>query len=1759
MAEQQNSGGDSSMQNYNSTKQNSYTKGLNKDFNDSFIPEGVWTNAINAVTNSHLGDAGTIGNEPSTLFCTRTVLEVIGLIRRDSDTWFVFSTDDVSSEIGIFTESTCTYELSVRNACLGFKRSHLITGVTQVNYDCTYTVFFADGLNPDRQFNPDKIPWQIKMYDLTNPECPIPIYYEPKQLDCNKLRLHYLVKPPCYTLEKSNSAGSLFNGSYQATVAYTINGLRVTDYFTLSNTAAIWSHENTGGSLDLVFTQLDTTFEEYELTLIGTVNSQTTAKKIGNYSTTQNTVHIDNANDTHPTIPLSDIPVTQAIYDTSDKMFSLNFYLLRSGVKTKFDFNYQPIANQIVTKWVAVEYPADFYYIKGNNETGYMRDEVYSFFIRWVYNTGDKSASYHIPGRPALPSDVIPVSNSDVLPYDIDPATNQAPKWRVYNTGSTLGGGSSTLPNGGKVTGAGYMGYWESEEHYPVKPNVYNSNLQLGAPVPYPGTAPTDYDLCGGNIRHHKFPDDSLVPLYNDSNKTITLLGVKFENIMVPVDLAGNPLRNVVGYEILRGSREGNKSIIAKGIINNMWEFDIPGQTGTKGLYQSYPYNDLRPDHFLRYQSWFTPGQPNEHDDTGNAMTVYKQNYFTFHSPEFKFSSTYLNPSEIKLYGEYNGDCYGNFDTPYGHPREKIPSQGAFIGCLLVGLGLAIIAFTGEKDRQAGNTATPTSVTANNTIGAASTPTGIAVANAAAAMGATGWSAGFKAGFTNGTDSGVNFPTTSTKDTPMSVLSPVGKSGDLFDQILGYAQKLSLIASTGGFFLAQGFSTTMKGFMEFIPYVQYALQFNSHAFYNVVKKVNQGNTRREVKSSRFVNSSVQQFDITYVVNNLYRPNTAVINTINTFSNPSTTDNTRNTIYDLGMWDRPTETIKTKASSYYAGLKLDYKSQYGQLNSIVQIPIGTCVQPTKANLGTKYNSQVYFGGDVYINRYTELNKFPLFNNWMVDFPDGTEYNYKLHANLPYPRYYADFSAIDINDIKITGFPKFNVSGSGFIGKVTGIINFFKDLVTKLGGFITNPVNAIGQLVSGPSFKYHMDRNPSDYNVSFSNILNSKFYIKNAYFYLFVNGVRDFYCESEINLADRDYGAQTYEQFYNPYGFTNLSQLFRSDIIKVPEFYKYDFSMSVSRSIASFASWGKMLPLGYDPAISESCFSYYPTRLIYSLQQQYEQSRDNWRIFLSNNYKDFENVITNIKPINRTGAVILFDDAVPTTINGVDELQTSTGNRITVGDAGLFNQSFQALTNSELELEYGSCQSTRSVINTTYGVFWMSQRNGKIMQLAGNQIVDIAMNGMRYWFAENLKYQLLKYYPTYPFTDNPVKGVGCQVAYDNQYEILYFTKTDYRPIDSTTTIYDPETEKFKVKSYSYKFTLSYGVNPNYDILNNTVFDGTINGNPIALCQYTTAGGILEFVKCINDNLTSLPEIDNVVYTIGATSFTFIIYPTDPKTPITFNLFYNQDVNAVPVDDVPVDVHEFEYKYIDPSDTEYFEDCSWTISYDPKTKMWLSFHDWHPDLMFSSNDHFYSIKDNGFWKHNSVCNSYNVYYGKNYGWEVEFPMNTIVNVTTIKSIEYYMEAFKYNNNCVDRYHVLDGNFDQAMIYNTEQTSGLLNLHIKPKNNPVALINYPKINADSIDIHVAKEENKYRFNQFWDVVSDRGEMDGKEFTIFETECNGYRKNLNANAVNYSKSPLERKKFRHYGNRLVLRKFDSQNLKMNLKIVATKETLSPR
>lgn len=197
---------------------------------------------------------------------------------------------------------------------------------------------------------------------------------------------------------------------------------------------------------------------------------------------------------------------------------------------------------------------------------------------------------------------------------------------------------------------------------------------------------------------------------------------------------------------------------------------------------------------------------------------------------------------------------------------------------------------------------------------------------------------------------------------------------------------------------------------------------------------------------------------------------------------------------------------------------------------------------------------------------------------------------------------------------------------------------------------------------------------------------------------------------------------------------------------------------------------------------------------------------------------------------------------------------------------------------------------------------------------------------------------------------------------------------------------------------------------------------------------------------------------------------------------------------------------------------------------------------------------------WKHNVRCDSYCNFYGVDYPFEIEFISGTGQQVNSMRNIEYLLEVYKYSDDCKNKFHLLDENFDQAIIYNSEQISGLLNLQIKPKNNPLALIETPKSSNLGIDIYYSKEENKYRFNQFWDITRDRGEFSQLSLnTMFLTQSNGYIYNINPSYVNYAKSPLQRKKFRHNINRVFLRKTVSGNNKMLFKISNQKLLQSPR
>ena len=1875
------------IQDTSQSKPNSFIKGLNKDSDPTYIQEGMWTHARNVVNNTVEGDLGSLSNQPSNFKCpsnfppgitmpqfllpARKVVAryIIGAIHLYSDKWIIYTAghnatgQPVMSEIGLLEEERCIYRPIVQDACLGFDKRYLISGAARLVQDCSWQVYWADGLNPDRYLNvgdpqtwpTDEYSWALNLFvpatgspstSITQATYDANVNYyvnadgdqilwpgvqwvenctepldsdgdgEPdpscvfcrqfNSLDCIHTRIAKIIKTPCLKVRLGDSGGTLRNGTYFATLAYSINGVKVSDYFSPSNSQPIWYDNDLQGSLVIEVDADTENFDEFILVVVQNVNQGTVAKQIGIYSTKTKKIELDQIKEDLISVPVQFLPVVTPIVEKSNQIGEVNDYLLRVGTTSKFDFNYQPLANLIQTRWSSVAYPAD-YYIKGGNKGSYMRDEVYAFFIRWVYDTGDKSASYHIPGRVERDYKINGINYPETIDWtDRNTLAASDRLFEVYNTASAFSTHpliGTTTDDGGTVIAVGDMGYWESEEKYPDnKPEVWNASANCWTAVPIdpvsglPISDPS-YDLCGQHIRHHKFPDNYLnadtLHFESDanyvnygSNLKIRIMGVFFENIIYPKDNYGEDIPGIVGYEILRGSREGNKSIVAKGMLNNFRSYEIRGNAkrNRTGLYANYPFNTIRPstnvfgtcnfgtalnpnnlpchnrgfnDPYIKLQD---PNDPDKVFDQGIPREI-----VSFHSPDTMFRTPFLSFTELKIYGHLLGVSDQQFKEPDRHPKWKLISNEAKTIMYVLGIAEAVYSFQGKYivnepvDQPAGISIPPLSaaqLVAATTFQAA-TETYEGALNAYYIFGGPlldtipmlfsgtqpirdnlfGATATYEAARLAAITAGVIAPQRETYQREL----PKWAYLDIASRVLGGLNQFL-------FYFSEGVDIALRGIYAAIKWDQYALQMIAHGFYTAFGANKSTETVRfRIEDSTYLRDNILELPryqlgpqtYNYSINNLKRSDTVVLRTNcgvqqnNPDKGPSYitgplgnyVDQSLHTLGTLNSVGAQFPSLAATNSipdhvdfakpfsmgiaSHYAAVKVRLGNQYGQLQStyqsIKQIVITPCEQKigTAGNIfnqyttsGICYDEQVkhlkltttplLFGGDIFINRYTEKNSMFFFYDWLYGQPDGFEYNYAIRNMIPFARFYANSQKFDSSDL--LGF-----IGSGPTAVPTGT------------GF-------------SPTDFYNLDNKNYNLGTDDPKPYPGVFRPKNSYFYLACSSVRDFFVESEVLVDFRIDGDYEWEKSYNPYKYTDLVSMFNMDpqIITRGNEYRYDYSLSISKLFTNYFSYGTLQSRYYDPKVASLCYTYNPNRIIYSLQQSDVSYRgDNWSIFLANNYKDFISEVSGIKQVNKSGLFITFKNDSPLMFQGVDQLQTDLGTKLTIGDGGLFSQPGQSVTNADRTYEYGSSQNRLSVISSPAGIYYISQNQGKIFSY-GEGIKEISQNGLKWWFNNFLPYKLTVDFPDYPWQDNPVVGIGCQTLYDNENSVLYFTKRDYKLKD--------------------------------------IFKGRVEYIPL------------------ND---------------------------EPKKPFSFGTLYRKQGDFFLLDG--------QSKYL-LGDPFLFEDASWTVSFDPKNEFFISFHDWHPDLTLATKVNYLTTKTvretfNGtqqlmanIWKHDTnpggSCGTYCNFYGVDYPFEIEIPVTTGQTVTTLKSVEYILECYKRSEyNCFDQYHVLDFNFDRALIYNSEQVSGYLNLNIFPKNNVALSLEYPRPNPSlsvdptylpvpGYDILFSKEENKYRLNQFWDITKDRAEFpigsgypptgqlipgttqllgNYDERQIWETGPSGYRRLLNQANLDYVKPLLQRKKFRHYLNFLSLSRMVSGNVNMIFKISNIKNKVSLR
>lgn len=941
--------------------------GLVTDLNSSLVSQEQYSHARNAVRNSKEGDLGTIGNEPSNLNCFNAPYKIVGTVPLPGDDIMVMSTNGTNSEIGIANDVTCSYRTISTLDCLNFSPDFPVTGVSKQDFQRGTVVTFTDKFNPVRRV-------ELKTIEsITN---------------CDDILLFKKIQHPCIEVRRGQ-VGNMPNGVYSVAVAYVVDNQVFSDYYSLTNRVMLYSETNSN-SLEIKISGLDTEFDEFALVVVGNYVDPATkgvtklAKKIGVFSTKIKTVSVtDFINSTFEEIPLSNLVIQKKTWQKAGIISANANYLLIGDLVARPEENYQLKAMGIESEYVVDQVPANYYELDGEDISFY-RDENYDFYIQGVYNTGELTDKYHIPGPRPTPRDLSTVSTADVYELDKQFADCEPlakiPRWQVENTAQKPVPYNNEFVCGRRTYGRGRLGVFLSTDLYPDNPAMFGEDANTP-------------------IRYGKMPDECKMPRYSviDGVTYVNILGVRFKNI----PKFDNP--DIVGYKITRSDRKGgNGTVIARGLMTNVrWYHDISFDQDV--YYANYPVNDLSPDQFLSStQTVFK----NNKENNFTPLSDFFLDKFNFYSPHTSFEPKYSLGQEVKIESEEVADVVGQFDIVHNHPKQKLMNQFSFWLSAAVGFIESALILIGRQT----STATRTAETTNLVhVGVVTATTGLPIANFNNSV-----SQEFRIN-TVGDLVGLNIPQYIQKNIAAGNLSALSIIGSVLTLLAALAIKIPY-SIMGGIKAADD---TMDIIRNFTGYTDYVYQYNAIATFNRSICVPEGNKRRRLLSAPvYLPSTVVSME-SKVFNNLFRERSVFLELNKPVSKPVTTDNSRQTATGFGICDDITKKAKSTGSAYYVTSKAINPNQYGTLGSSSAVSMHSCVLSfsDSAEQDALTESPVLYGGDCIITRFTFQKRMQFFtqNIANTNYTNGTEYDYRKYRNIGFPRFWIDSTKYDFSEL------------------------------------------------------------------------------------------------------------------------------------------------------------------------------------------------------------------------------------------------------------------------------------------------------------------------------------------------------------------------------------------------------------------------------------------------------------------------------------------------------------------------------------------------------------------------------------------------------------------------------------------------------------------------------------------------------------------------------------------------------------------------
>lgn len=593
-------------------------------------------------------------------------------------------------EIGLFNSVSEKYTTIVTSKLFNFQLNKPIRAKVKIAYNKNRIVYFTDGYNLRRRLDLDNIPYLNGDIDI----------------DSINVDSRYII--PEIKIEKVVDNGALESGSYFVFGQYSdANGNGLTSMFTpvgaipitrngTSDSYAfiegIASGQPTNKAIVVSFNNLDKSFDHYNVGIVRVIGGVKRAFIVNTFPTSQSKIIINGQGNAPIEIQLSDLATSNNIYTTAGTLEEAGDVLIWGDLKAKKQPNLQPFFNKLQVEWQVSRHRCD------DNEANHVNPinsvykkvlrsgEVYGIGVVIRWNNGSKSSVFHIPNRElnkandgSLITSVRDQYGANVIQgqwdsfsgYSGPDAVTAEPRWKQFNTAFIKG---TDLVGDEGPAEYGEFGYYESTNLYPNDAKVWG-------------------DLAGKPIRLHRAPDSSIIHIHEqggdnglEKNPYLNFLGFRFTNIeQIIASLPKEVREEMQGYEVVITDRAFNKSVIASGILYNTlynnWKTQDWGTDDVR-LYANYPFNDLRPDVYHNKK------------DIGKVKASglndrYRNDVFTFISPDTSFKKTALTNSRFLIHGEVYGTCrsYWKYLSPYPKFFDRNNSGDDDCGSQVISLG----------------------------------------------------------------------------------------------------------------------------------------------------------------------------------------------------------------------------------------------------------------------------------------------------------------------------------------------------------------------------------------------------------------------------------------------------------------------------------------------------------------------------------------------------------------------------------------------------------------------------------------------------------------------------------------------------------------------------------------------------------------------------------------------------------------------------------------------------------------------------------------------------------------------------------------------------------------------------------------------------------------------------------------------------------------------------------------------------------------